>query len=515
MNSKKIITRALTIVCLLSCMSIIAFAQDEIDALRYSYLTTQGTARSIGFGSALGSVGGDFSSLSVNPAGIGVYRTSDVMITPAIRFNSTEGTYLGKTTTDNNTRFNFNNLGVVFTKAQKGRRYANSNWKTFSFGFGVNRVADFNRDYTYKGLNSGPGSSSGSEVFSVDANNTPGNVSTNGTPAFFGYQSYLIDFDTASGAYKTIVPWQSGINQARDVRERGGINEIAVTFGGNYQEKLMLGFTIGIPSLRYTRTANYTETDANNGSARFDSYTMSESLTTTGIGVNAKLGFIYKPADAFRIGVAIHTPTAYSLSDVYDQSLVANTQGYAVSQGGSDAPFSAPQNTFNYSLTTPWRGVVSATAMMGKIGFITADYEYVNYRSSRYRFTADNPSDEASYKEYEKAVNQSIKDAYTAASNFRVGAEVRIQPVMLRAGFGYYGSPYKNYTDANRMDFSAGLGFRFDHAYIDLGYVHSEYQNKEQPYVLPTTGGYAGVVVPSAVLKNNGNMVALTVGFKF
>jgi len=509
MNSNRLIIPALT--TMLTTAGLIAAAQDETDALRYSWLSPQGTARSMGFGNAVGSVGGDITSLSVNPAGIGIYRSSEVLLTTGLRFNSTEGTYLNGVASDNNTRFNISNFGAVFTSARQGRRYEKSDWKAFSFGLGVNRLADFNRNYSYSGVNSGQNSSSASEVFAVDANNYPGNIDYEGTPAYFGYWSGLIDYDTAHGLYKTNVPWYDGIRQQRTVRERGGLNEYFFSFGGNYREQLMLGMTVGIPSLRYVREASFTETDNGDYSPIFENFTYSERLTTTGIGINAKLGFIYKPVDNFRVGAAIHTPTAFALSDVYEQSLEANTQGYV-----DDNLMMGPRNEFSYSLTTPWRGVVSATAMLGKLGFFSVDYEYVDYRSARYRFRTDDIAYAASYRELESSINASIRAAYQAASNVRAGVEVRLQPVLLRAGFGYYGSPYKGYTSGNRLDFSAGLGFRFDQSFfVDLGFRHSQYQNPEQPYVLPTTGIYQGVTVPTAALKNNQNNVALTLGFKF
>src|SRR5690606_8909066 len=104
-------------------------AQDETDALRYSFLMPQGTARSMGFGSALGSVGGDFSSLSVNPAGIGVYRRSEFMFTPSFHFGNVEGTYLNNVEDRSKTAFNFSNLGLVLTRSERGKRYERSKWK--------------------------------------------------------------------------------------------------------------------------------------------------------------------------------------------------------------------------------------------------------------------------------------------------------------------------------------------------------------------------------------------------
>ena len=84
-------------------------AQSVSDAAKYSQTSTFATARSVGFGGALGSVGGDFSSLSVNPAGIGIYRKSEFMVTPGLRFNGTNTDYSGSSSADNNVRFGFNN----------------------------------------------------------------------------------------------------------------------------------------------------------------------------------------------------------------------------------------------------------------------------------------------------------------------------------------------------------------------------------------------------------------------
>lgn len=492
-------------ICALTGASYMAAAQDEIDAFRFSNTTVQGTARSMGFGNALGSVGGDFSSLSVNPAGIGIYRSSEYMITPSVKINSVNGDYLGNSTDKTGSRFNISNFGAVFTKTERGRRYDRNNWKTISFGIGINRTADFTRNYVYSGVNSGAHSSSGSEYFVQDANSDFSRTGDDRFPAYLGYQSYLID--SFNGRFYTNVPWFEGVNQKRVVKERGGTSEIVLSFGGNYKEKLMLGATVGIPSLRYTRDATYSEQVVTDTFANFRSFRMDESLTMTGLGINLKLGFIYKPNDYFRFGAAFHTPTAFAMTQVYDQSVLADTKGYA--QGG-DYRINAAQNQFDFTLITPWKGVVSATGMLGRIGFITADYEYVNYKSMRYNMASD-------YSEYESEINQAIKDMYRATSNFRVGAEFRIDPMMIRGGFGYYGNPYQNTSmGSDRMDFSAGLGFRGEHAFVDFAFVHSQYKSQEQPYYINTAApGYQDVVLPTAKLKNSLNTVAVTVGFKF
>ncbi len=478
--------------------SAVANAQDISDAYRYSFIAPQGTARSLGFGSALGSVGGDFSSLSVNPAGIGIYRKGEVMFSPSLRFGRVDGRYLGTTSDDAKSAFNFSNLGIVFTRAQRGKRYERSSWKAVSFGIGINRMADFNRRYSYRGYmktDGGPNNSY-SELFVNDASQYPGDVNTNGTLAYLGYQSYLVNSDSLG--FYSLASSRIGLNQLRSVKEGGGMSEMVISLGGNYEEKLMIGATLGLPIIRYTRDAFFQEDDAGgNNMDYFGSFRYTESLKTTGMGVNLKLGLIFKPADAFRLGVAVHTPTWFSMSDDFNESLTANTENYYGTVSVQNNP-----NRFDYSLTTPWRGILSATVMMGKYGFITADYEYVDYNTVRFRFAND-------YKTEENLRNDILRSTFKAASNVRVGIEGRLDQFFMRGGFGYYGSPYKSSTsDANRLDISAGLGFRTEHVFADIAYVHSTLQQMETPYTLPY------VQSPTATLDNKLNNIVLTLGLK-
>lgn len=489
---------------LFSSYSLFAIAQDETDALRYSFLSTQGTARSIGIGGALGSIGGDFSSLSVNPAGIGVYRSSEFMITPAMRIGSISSTYNRTTMEDNNARFTIGNVGLVFTSAQQGRRYERSKWKAVSFGVGINRVADFNRNYVYgSNINS---NSSFVQLMAADANMYPQDKNNLGTFAGIGYESFLLD--TFQNQFVSVTDLSKGLKQQRIVNEKGGISDFAISFGGNYMEKLMLGATLSIPSIRYRREITQQETDTSSDRNNyFDNFIYKESLETKGSGINLKLGFIYKPDDHFRIGLAIHTPTYFSLTDNQSQSIVTNTENFKSDLGIFANPVTEitsddiPLQTYEYNLITPWRTVVSGSAIIGKLGFITADYEYVDYSSARFKY-------DLQYSAQQAYVNNRIQSTYQAGHNVRIGAEAKMDIFMFRLGFGYYSSPLKAYN-AQRMDYSAGIGMRFDSWFIDFGFVNSRFNRQEQPYTLNN------VVVPTATLSNSLNNAALTLGFKF
>ena len=490
-------------------------AQDLNEAYNLSNMTPQGTARSIGFGSALGSIGGDFSSISVNPAGLGVYRTSELSFTPSLKINFASSDFQGVTRNDNNTRANINNFGVVFTEAPKGRRYDRRAWKAVSFAIGVNRVADFNHDYNYKGNNA---TSSASLAFEADANAYPNDI-TPGTLAYTGLNSGVISLSTLN--YYTAVPFAGGISQSNVIQERGGINEYAIALGGNYKEKLLLGATIGIPSMAYVRNSDYTETVLPTNSynpAHFQTFTYNNKLNISGLGVNLKVGAIYKATDFLRIGAAFHTPTLYSITEVTDYGIssVVNNYQYAISTANN-----LPQQRFDYSFATPLKSVLSASIILKKLGFVTADYEFVNFGTMKYYYPAGfDENTGISYKTEADQMNQAIKNNYQSASNIRVGAEIKItKHFMVRGGAGYYGNPYKTGTAMERLDISAGLGFRTKNFFADFGAVNSMYKFSEQAYskvnynYVATASTHA--LPPVATVKNTVNNVAVTVGVKF
>ena len=62
----------------------IAYAQGEMDAYKMSQTDLNGTARYLGMSGAFGALGGDISSMSTNPAGLGIYRSSEVVTTVSL-----------------------------------------------------------------------------------------------------------------------------------------------------------------------------------------------------------------------------------------------------------------------------------------------------------------------------------------------------------------------------------------------------------------------------------------------
>lgn len=50
------------------------------DANRWMGSDLNGTARFVGMGGAMGALGGDITTMGTNPAGIGIYRSNDFMV---------------------------------------------------------------------------------------------------------------------------------------------------------------------------------------------------------------------------------------------------------------------------------------------------------------------------------------------------------------------------------------------------------------------------------------------------
>lgn len=467
-------------------------AQSVLDLGKYGQYASYGTARSMGFGNALGSVGGDFSTLSVNPAGIGQYRSSEVMFTPGLRTSNNQANYSGVRTDDNNVRFGFNNMGVVFTETPSARRYDKAEWKSTGLGFGLNRVADFNRSYSYEGKNY---QSSASQYFEADALAHPNDIlDAKGTPAYMGYNSYLL----SDANLLSYVPYTSGINQRRSVQEKGGITEMAISAGGNYLDQLLLGATLGIHFLNHRITNSmYEETINPSASDSFSNFQYNEDVRTIGSGVNLKLGAIYKFDKYFRAGLAFHTPTLYTLKETSANNISVNSLINGLKE------VVPPENQFEYTYVSPMKIIASATGILGKYGFISADYEYVTYNTMRYQFE--------NYPATQRDYNNMVKSLYRAASNFRAGIELRFDRLMLRGGYGFYGTPFRNQLYmSNRNDVSFGIGYRFAQSFIDFALTKSYYTTNEQPYVLPQ--GYTEA--PIARIKNAPTFGVLTVGWK-
>jgi hypothetical protein len=493
-----------------------SFSQEPADALRYSWYIQGGTARQQAIGGAMGSLGGDISAAFVNPAGLGFYKTGDFVFTPGYNFLNNKSTYLGSAVKDKKNYFNFGTTGFVID----GNSYNN---KSSAFSIAVNRTANFSSNILYRGQNN---QSSYSQKFLEEIRNgniTDANAVAQNFPfgTSLAFNTYWID-TIAGGSpnnfqFQTRAPIATGLLQQNQIQTKGGITEIALAGATNFNNKVLIGGTLALPVLNYERDATFTEADATtNPNNKFDFASFNESLTTSGVGFNLRVGVIYKPGDLVRLGLAFHSPTYYGLTDKYDASVTTNTESYQglLTQTASDIGGSAPAQ-FRYTLLTPYRIIGSASYVIREVqdvrnqkGFLTADIEYVNYKFSSFHAQGGNP--DQSTKEYLKSLNNAIDNAYKGAVNFRAGGELKFTTMMVRLGFGYYGNPYKNINGekGNRFQISGGLGYRNKGVFVDLTYAYIMTKDVNFPYRLQYSPFSA------ANIKGGGSNLLLTLGFK-
>lgn len=474
-------------------------AQTAGDVLRYSYLLPGGTARYMGAGGAFGALGAEFGSLSQNPAGIGMYRSSELVFTPGLHYANTSAQIPGAyPSSDNKSTFAFDNLGILFNITPKSKH-----WKAVNIGIGLNRQNNFNSSIYYDGTAKGT-------ILTGWYNDALSTINNGGTSDDFypfdtklAYDAGAIFQDPDNGAwtYDFLGNENASLYRSQAINTFGKMNEMVISFGGNYDEKLMLGATVGVPFVNYRQEGEYIEQDKENAVDFFDKLTYTEYLRTEGVGVNLKLGFIYKINQTFRIGAAFHTPTALSLTDTYSNTLSYQYTVNGTSYGGS--PISPDQDGISdYKLRTPWRASASASAIIKKIGFLSADVEVVDYSNNRYDFTSNIASQEN--QALERQVNNEIQRAYKQAINLRFGGELALDNFRLRAGLDLLGKPEQNEEGFNTA-VSAGAGVRGESFYLDLGW--RRYSGKGS--VTPYSGA------PVATTDNVANDILLTVGFKF
>lgn len=518
---------------LVTCTCSSLFAQDALDALRFGQWNPVNSARIQAIGGANASLGGDISATFINPAGLAQFKTNEVVLTPGLFLNGAHMKYNENSFRGNRSVVNNGVTGVILSW---GNRFRSTNTRNTTLSIAINQMANFNSNFAYSGRNL---QSSYSEKWVEElAFNRVTNINTalSGFPAgaSLAFENYLVDSIQSNGniiGYRTNAETQRmPLDQSFRYETRGGIQEAAIALAWNNREKILYGITIGLPFVNFQRRSFIDERDGsgntNNDFARF---TLNETFSTRGGGINAKLGIIFKPVEQFRLGLTFHTPTVFTLTDRTFADLETDVEGYARRITGDPNRSSVfrlnthditggADFTYSYSLSTPWRAAASVSYVFREIkdvtkqkGFITADVELVNYRSMRY---SANEFANTGDIDYFRSVNNDIVNLYRMALNARIGGEVKFKTFMLRGGFNYLGSPYKkntlpDNTQAWTMTPSLGIGYRDKGIFTDLTYAHAFGRNIHFPYMLAENS------FPFA--RNNffAGQVVATIGFKF
>lgn len=503
----------------------LALNHDLMMAWDFSSLSrtqTFGTARSMGMGGAFVSLGADLASMSLNPAGLGMYRHNEFSVTPLValsRASSSSAVGTQSWAGDSKNRFALADIGLAFNLFER----ANGALTSMTLGFGLSRVADFNTRYSFSSDVRYDGTTvpSIAHVFAQQLNqggvfpemNPEGGP--NGRldyrnpyfwPAVLAYKSAMTHVAPGAGGASVwetdAIGPRASILRSVDAVESGSINEFDLSLGANLNNVVYIGASLGIQTVRKSSTLVYGE-DYGYFAAGDDGYAYGpdgklpaqleyadlwQRTVLDGAGVNFKLGVIVRPVAGLRLGVAVHTPTFYSLDRSYragmDYRLLSNIEGVPGAEERLESPVQYDEGADSWDFVSPTRLMFGASYTFGKFAIVSVDYERDWYNGIRVK-NVPTGSDfgPTSYK-------TDFKMNFCATNNVRAGVEVRPLPIFaLRAGYGYSSSMLKDeslayevpqLTDSHYFTLGAGVNLSrtvsLDFAYQHLTDHQSQYR---------------------------------------
>lgn len=519
---------------ILSAPAIFALSQQQ----------TFGTARSMGMGGAFTSLGADLSSVTINPAGLGMYRHNDVSITPALNISHAHngGGSIYNYGDNNSTRFTVNNFGASF-KVHEG----SGNLVAVNFAIAYNKVADYNYSTSFSSLGD---VSSYADLLATQANaagmgiNNDGKINLGGLVnydmnpyhwnAVLGYKMGLIN-DLGNGWFPDEIGDGAAIDQFYNLNSRGSAGEYSFAVGFNINNIVYLGASLDIPSLNRRQDIYYgEEIHYPNGAPsgedtpyQLDYFNYNQVTRVDGSGVGAKFGVTLRPIQNLRIGFAVHTPRYYSVTYKYQAQMSSraysagsNPAGYELDGGFTYADETSPllidEGSYKWNFITPTRLLAGISYTAGSVAAFALDYQYDAYGGVRVKH--------APYLdkgEFNSLLHEYMKGSHT----IRAGIEVKPVPLFaLRVGGGYTSRMVARdvmFSESVPVDAwycTAGMGFRLSSiVYLDLAYSYRKDDYTDYRLYYAVNSANASDVNQSGEFSTDYSRhnIALTLGFRF
>lgn len=219
-----------------------------MDAYRLSQTDLNGTARYLGMSGAFGALGGDISSMSTNPAGLGIYRSSEVVTTISLSTSKANTNWNGFKADASKTKFNFDNIAYV-GYFPTGNDEGLVGW---NLGISYNRVKSFNRSYRMNGAQAYSladyvadltyGIKEGNLIYDKNGGYDPYNNPDVPWLSTLGYEAGFFDpYEKGGSEYHSAFGkqgangWEADSPQNADllVNEKGSIGQYNISFATN------------------------------------------------------------------------------------------------------------------------------------------------------------------------------------------------------------------------------------------------------------------------------------------
>ncbi|MBE6268479.1 MAG: hypothetical protein E7092_05745 [Bacteroidales bacterium] len=505
--------KRLTNIALMLIMALGTYAQSTYDAINFFNPDLVGTARFVGMGGSMSALGGDISTMSTNPAGIGIYRSNDVAVSASLNLLNTKADFLGSVVERDNTQLSFDNFGLVLAGycGEGTLRYLN-------LGLNISHRNNFRKDFAMNGWYADGDFSQQYQMQSLYDQSLPDleniNCYSYMNPRYpwlplLAYDAGIIDATGGINYLPTDATYYS--------EERGGTYQVDCNLSCNINDRLYLGMTIGVQSIDYKRYSIYSEYD-DVGVI----YDLENNFKTEGEATEIKFGAILRPFEysPFRMGLAFHLPTYYSLTD-YSSAYIAgpsDENGKYKEMATNWESAYGEDYIVDYTVRSPWRMNVSAGYTFDNFIALNAEYELVDYSSAKMEYQ-DGPE--------MPDMNEEFRSNMKCSHIFRLGAEMRLDDnLSMRCGYNYISSAFEDdawkyispssactateYTNTAETNiFSLGLGYHGKSIYFDAAY-QCMLQNAEfYPYVDPE------LQIPATDVSLMRNKLVLTIGARF
>ncbi len=507
-----------------------------------------GTARFVGMGGAMDALGADISTIATNPAGLGLFRSSQVAVTAGMSMQQDAKDFHNAS----KAHANFDQIGFVWSKQNNERSFLN-----LSFNYHKSRDFNFILTAAQDNLSQRASQNALSYIKAVGDRDATGESTIainekNGK--YYGDFYWTSQIDNLYYNAFIMGDGGAGFNMAdgylMNRANKGYIGEYDFSISGNINDRVYLGLTFGIQDVHYKGYSEYTENLVSGvGNTSVGSLTVSDERKITGTGCNFKIGAIFRPIEdsPFRFGLSFASPTFYDLTTSNYTYLINNPLP------GDNSNYKA-SDSYDFRLNSPMKFGVSLGHTIGNYLAIGAGYEYADYGATNPRVKDGDYYDWYYDTYYSSSSKDAVMKDHTEAtlkgvSTLKVGLEFKpIPEVAFRAGYNYvspmynsngfkdvyldsYGTnvasatDYTNWKSTNRL--TLGVGYSYGKFFADLAYQYSMQKGDFYPFMDAYVDDYLlddkGQIIKDEInnyatkteVENNRHQLLLTLGYRF
>lgn len=435
----------------------------------YGNSSMMGSSKYNAMAGSMGALGGDFSTLNSNPAGIAVSIASEFSGTLSIQSNKNTTTYAGKSLDYKINKTDLGNIGGIATFPIEG----SSPWKFVNIG--VNYSNQSIEDYT----------------------ETPGN------------SSLVYDIYDPTG---TLVD-QLAFN-GHAYNRYGNLSKMSVGVGANYNNNIYLGLGLNFHNVGLDQ---YDSASFTGNSGFSDVYNKQYTpFSESSDGFSASVGVIGKISPQFRLGASVETPTWWNIQRAYSEY-----------DNPTDGTY-----TEDRKLSSPMKATVSAAYVANKNFAINVDYtlgitkpKYKEYGSAETELNNFFSNNSANLSEVKVGAEYRI-NAFRVRGGYGFASSpfdsVSLSTLSSTGTIG--NNSYDDLLVGKRNTIGAGIGYDFQSFYIDAAYqnVSSDYSS---PFIQGSQANNSGYFGSRNVINSDASLVStvknkkdnffITLGWKF